>query len=200
MSFPDALSPRIKRREPLRPFAPVILADHAGTWFDLNLTSPLMLLGPRPSAPDKIAGVVHVDGTALVQTVGPAAAPAYGALGALIEHFHQLTAVPLALNTSFNDREPTFETPAHAFAAFQACDLDAARWLVELGDPDEPQPLKQPNCPCRSASPAVRDCNAARSCPSSAGGRGTEHDDRLIERIFAGGTGRCDPPWMSPAM
>ncbi|MGW2709905.1 carbamoyltransferase family protein [Streptomyces sp. NPDC001356] len=129
----DALNKRIKHREPFRPFAPAILADHASTWFDLDVTSPFMLLAPpvRPDHADKIAGVVHVDGTARVQTVDPAAAPAYGAL---IEHFHQLTGVPVVLNTSFNDREPIVETPAHALATFQACDLDAAcvgDYLVE---------------------------------------------------------------------
>ncbi|MER5668221.1 carbamoyltransferase C-terminal domain-containing protein [Streptomyces mirabilis] len=77
----------------------------------------------RSDHADKIAGVVHMDGTARVQTVDPATAPAYGAL---IEHFHQLTGVPVVLNTSFNDREPIVEAPAHALATLQACDLDAA--------------------------------------------------------------------------
>ncbi|MEV5784608.1 carbamoyltransferase C-terminal domain-containing protein [Streptomyces sp. NPDC052287] len=128
-----ALNERIKHRETFRPFAPSILADHADTWFDLDVASPFMLLAPpvRPDHADTIAGVVHVDGTARVQTVDPAAAPAYGAL---IEHFHQLTGVPAVLNTSFNDREPIVESPAHALATFQACDLDAVcigEYLVE---------------------------------------------------------------------
>ncbi|MET9759969.1 carbamoyltransferase C-terminal domain-containing protein [Streptomyces sp. NPDC006372] len=129
----DALNERIKHREPFRPFAPAVLADHASTWFDLDVPSPFMLLAPpvRPDHADKIAGVVHVDGTARVQTVDPAVAPAYGAL---IEHFYQLTGVPVVLNTSFNDREPIVETPAHALATLQVCDLDAActgEYLVE---------------------------------------------------------------------
>ncbi|MEH0420518.1 carbamoyltransferase family protein [Streptomyces sp. B21-083] len=129
----DALNHRIKHREPFRPFAPAVLADHASAWFDLEVPSPFMLLAPpvRPGHADKIAAVVHVDGTARVQTVDPATAPAYGAL---IEHFHQLTGVPIVLNTSFNDREPIVETPAHALATLQACDLDAAcigPYLVE---------------------------------------------------------------------
>ncbi|MGX1238989.1 carbamoyltransferase [Streptomyces pseudovenezuelae] len=129
----DALNERIKHREPFRPFAPAVLADHASTWFDLDIPSPLMLLAPpvRPDHADKIAGVVHVDGTARVQTVEPAVAPAYGAL---IEHFYQLTGVPVVLNTSYNDREPIVETPAHALATLQASNLDAAcigEYLVE---------------------------------------------------------------------
>ncbi|MET7981684.1 MULTISPECIES: carbamoyltransferase C-terminal domain-containing protein [unclassified Streptomyces] len=129
----DALNHRIKHREPFRPFAPAVLADHADTWFDLDVPSPFMLLAPPvcEDRADKIAGVVHVDGTARVQTVDPETAPAYGAL---IEHFHQLTGVPVVLNTSFNDREPIVETPAHALATLQDCDLDAAcigAYLVE---------------------------------------------------------------------
>ncbi|MFJ3310759.1 carbamoyltransferase C-terminal domain-containing protein [Streptomyces sp. NPDC086549] len=121
----DALNQRIKHREPFRPFAPAVLADHASTWFDLDVASPFMLLAPpvHSDHADKIAGVVHVDGTARVQTVDTAAAPAYGQL---IRHFHQLTGVPVVLNTSFNDREPIVESPADALATFQACDLDAA--------------------------------------------------------------------------
>lgn len=121
----DALNERIKHREPFRPFAPAVLADHASTWFDLDVPSPFMLLAPpvRPDHADKIAGVVHIDDTARVQTVDPAVAPAYGSL---IEHFYQLTGVPVVLNTSSNDREPIVETPAHALTTFQACDLDAA--------------------------------------------------------------------------
>ncbi|MFC7261499.1 carbamoyltransferase family protein [Streptomyces lutosisoli] len=129
----DALNHRIKHREPFRPFAPAVLADHSNTWFDLDEPSPFMLLAPpvRPDHADKIAGAVHVDGTARVQTVDPAVAPAYGAL---IGYFHEITGVPVVLNTSYNDREPIVETPAHALATFQACDLDAAclgDYLVE---------------------------------------------------------------------
>lgn len=131
----DALNARIKHREPFRPFAPSVLAAEAGAWFDLDVPSPFMLLAPpvRPDALDKIAGVVHVDKTARVHTVDPATAPAFGAL---IEKFHQVTGVPVVLNTSFNDREPIVETPAHALATFQACDLDAlclGDYLVERG-------------------------------------------------------------------
>jgi carbamoyltransferase len=129
----EALNSRIKHREPFRPFAPAVLADYAGRWFDLDVPSPFMLLAPpvRPEAIDKIAGVVHVDHTARVQTVDPGAAPAFAAV---IERFRQITGVPVVLNTSFNDREPIVETPAHALATFQACDLDAmciGDYLVE---------------------------------------------------------------------
>ncbi|GHI98163.1 hypothetical protein TPA0906_00290 [Streptomyces olivaceus] len=131
----DALNRRIKHREPFRPFAPAVLADHAHDWFDLDVPSPYMLLAPpvAPGRADRIAGVVHVDGTARVQTVTPAANPAFAAL---LGHVHQATGTPLVLNTSFNDREPIVESPAHALATVQACDLDAAcigDYLVERG-------------------------------------------------------------------
>lgn len=83
-----------------------------------------MLLAPQvhPEKAHRIAGAVHVDGTARVQTVDPAVAPAFAGL---LGHFHRITGVPVLLNTSFNDREPIVETPAHALATFQASDLDA---------------------------------------------------------------------------
>ncbi|MEV4042803.1 carbamoyltransferase C-terminal domain-containing protein [Streptomyces sp. NPDC049744] len=129
----DALNRRIKHREPFRPFAPAVLADRASAWFDLDVPSPFMLLAPsvRAERAADIAGVVHVDRTARVQTVTPAAAPAFAAV---LDHVDRLTGVPVVLNTSFNDREPIVETPAHALATFQACDLDAlciGDYLVE---------------------------------------------------------------------
>lgn len=125
----DALNSRIKHREPFRPFAPAILAADASRWFDLDGPSPFMLLAPavRHSARNRIPGVVHIDGTARVQTVDRATSPSFAAL---IEHFGALTGVPVVLNTSFNDREPIVETPADALATFQAGDLD----VLCLGD------------------------------------------------------------------
>lgn len=133
----DALNTRIKHREPFRPFAPAVLADQAGHWFDLDVASPFMLLAPhvRPEKADRIAGVVHVDGTARVQTVDPRIAPRFAAL---IRHFYRTTGVPMVLNTSYNDSEPIVEAPAHALATFQASDLDAVcigDYLVEKTTP-----------------------------------------------------------------
>ena len=125
----DTLNSRIKHREPFRPFAPAILADRARDWFDLDVPSPYMLLAPpvRPDRAASIAAVVHVDGTARVQTVHEDANPR---LAALLREFEKITEVPAVLNTSFNDREPIVESPAHALATFQDCDLDA----VCIGD------------------------------------------------------------------
>jgi carbamoyltransferase len=129
----DAINNGIKHREPFRPFAPAVLADRAGRWFDLDVPSPFMLLAPavRPGRAAKVPAVVHADGTARVQTVDPAVTPR---LASLLEHLERRTAVPMVLNTSFNDREPIVETPAHALATFQDSGLDAlciGDYLVE---------------------------------------------------------------------
>ena len=129
----DALNQRIKHREPFRPYAPSVLADRARSWFDLDVPSPFMLLAPpvRVERRHQVPAVVHVDGTARVQTVDDGTAPG---LAAILRRFHQLTGAPVLLNTSFNDREPIVETPAHALATFQDTGLDAlciADYLVE---------------------------------------------------------------------
>ncbi|MEV6983915.1 carbamoyltransferase C-terminal domain-containing protein [Sphaerisporangium sp. NPDC051017] len=114
----QALNDRIKKREPFRPFAPAVLAEHATDWFELAGPSPYMLLAPavRPGVAEKVPAVVHVDQTARVQTVHAAD---------LLRHFHALTGIPMVLNTSFNDNEPIVESPADALATFQATELDA---------------------------------------------------------------------------
>lgn len=130
----DALNSRIKHRETFRPFAPAVLQADAARWFDLDVPSPFMLLAPpaRPGKAAQIAGVLHTDGTARVQTVASG-----HALVGVLEAFDRITGVPVVLNTSFNDREPIVETPAHALATFQDTDLDAlciGPYLVEKED------------------------------------------------------------------
>ena len=73
--------------------------------------SPYMLLAvnTRPEVRDKVPGIVHVDGSARVQTVERDIEPLYHRL---ISKFHEITGVPLVLNTSFNGYgEPMVETP-----------------------------------------------------------------------------------------
>ncbi|WP_424532560.1 carbamoyltransferase C-terminal domain-containing protein [Sphaerisporangium viridialbum] len=109
-------------------------------------TCTLLLAPPvRADKRDRLQGVTHIDGTARVQTVEAATAPR---LAALLEHLRRLTGVPIVLNTSFNDREPIVETPAHALATFQAADLDAAcigDYLIERSAPRETNPARQWN-------------------------------------------------------
>jgi carbamoyltransferase len=89
----------IKKRELFRPFAPVVMEEHAGEWFDMDYTSPYMQYTPRCLKPDMIPSVVHADGTSRVQTVNVWQHP--GLYGVLAK-FYSITGVPVLLNTSLN--------------------------------------------------------------------------------------------------
>jgi carbamoyltransferase len=126
----EVLNAKIKHREPFRPFAPSVLADAAGTYFDfdgrtMDRESPFMLLVAkvRPEMRHLLPAITHADGTARVQTVRRDQNPLYYAL---IEEFGKLTGVPVLVNTSFNVRgEPIVCTPAQAFNSFSHTDMDA---------------------------------------------------------------------------
>jgi carbamoyltransferase len=90
---------RIKQRELFRPFAPVVLADHAYRWFDMDFESPYMQYTVKCLQPDKIPSVVHEDGTSRVQTVTREQHPG---LYRVINKFYLQTGVPILLNTSLN--------------------------------------------------------------------------------------------------
>jgi carbamoyltransferase len=126
----ERLNARVKHREPFRPFAPAILEAEAKRWFDFQDTeevSPFMLRVVRV-LPDKaglIPSVVHVDGTARLQTVSVGQQGFYR----LLKAFYNLTGVPILLNTSFNVMsEPIVETPEDALYALLENDLDAVRF------------------------------------------------------------------------
>jgi carbamoyltransferase len=121
----DYLNARVKFREPFRPYAPAVLVEKAGDWFDLRGASPFMLrvVDVRPEKRAAIPGVTHVDGTARVQTVSAAATPT---LHQLISAFDRLTGVPVVLNTSFNlAGRPIVEAPRDAVDCFLATAIDA---------------------------------------------------------------------------
>jgi carbamoyltransferase len=90
---------RIKQRELFRPFAPVVLADHAHKWFDMDFESPYMQYTVKCLQPEKIPSVVHEDGTSRVQTVTRDQHPG---LYRAINKFYLKTGVPVLLNTSLN--------------------------------------------------------------------------------------------------
>ena len=125
----DILNRRIKHRESFRPFAPSILAEATGQYFERSHPSPFMTLAypVRPEKRDKIPAPTHVDGTARLQTVTREANPRYHAL---ISAFRDLTGVPVVLNTSFNDNEPIVCRPEEAIDCFQRTQMDA----LVLGD------------------------------------------------------------------
>jgi carbamoyltransferase len=92
----------VKGREQFRPVAPMVLADRAAAIFAGGpLPSPYMLFVHEvaPAWQDRIPAAVHVDGTARVQTVDPAAQPL---TAALLTAFEQRTGLPVLINTSLN--------------------------------------------------------------------------------------------------
>jgi carbamoyltransferase len=118
------LNGRVKHRQAFRPFAPVVLAERARDIFEGDEPSPYMLIAKRvrPEWKDRIPAVVHVDGSARVQTVDAASNPV---LYRLLEAFDALTGVPVLVNTSFNVKgEPMVETPQDAMACFLETGID----------------------------------------------------------------------------
>jgi carbamoyltransferase len=89
----------IKQRELFRPFAPVVLANHAHKWFDMDFESPYMQYTVKCLQPNKIPSVVHADGTSRVQTVTREQHPG---LYRVLNKFYLQTGVPILLNTSLN--------------------------------------------------------------------------------------------------
>jgi carbamoyltransferase len=121
----DKLNSRVKFRQPFRPFAPIVLAERVGDIFEGGSgESPYMLIvrNVRPEWKDRIPGIVHVDGTARIQTVREDTNPR---LYRLIKEFDRLTGVPVLVNTSFNIRgEPMVETPNDAMECFLNTGID----------------------------------------------------------------------------
>jgi carbamoyltransferase len=138
------LNLKVKYRESFRPFAPSVLREHVGEWFELEEDSPYMLLvadvRPEHRIPmteeqqrlfgiDKlnvprssIPAVTHVDYSARVQTVHEDTNPRYYAL---IKRFYELTGCPVIVNTSFNVRgEPIVCTPEDSFRCFMGTDIE----------------------------------------------------------------------------
>lgn len=120
----DILNSRVKHRQPFRPFAPIVLYERAKEIFEGEEDSPFMLIAKnvRPEWRDKIPAIVHVDGTARVQTVREETNPT---LYRLLKEFDALTGVPVLINTSFNVKgEPIIETPRDAVICFLTTGID----------------------------------------------------------------------------
>jgi carbamoyltransferase len=120
----DILNSRVKHRQPFRPFAPIVLAERAREIFEGDEDSPFMLIAKRvrPEWRDRIPAIVHVDGTARVQTVRAETNPV---LYRLLKEFEALTGVPVLINTSFNVKgEPIVETPRDAMICFLTTGID----------------------------------------------------------------------------
>ncbi len=120
----DIINICVKHREEFRPFAPAILAEHCGEFYDMDRPSPFMLLvyDTRSDKRNTIPAVTHVDGSGRVQTVDKSGSSPYRAL---IEEFYKITGVPVILNTSFNIMgEPIVTNPEQAIRCFYTTGID----------------------------------------------------------------------------
>jgi len=150
---------KIKYRESFRPFAPAVLAEDVGTYFELDRPSPYMLIvapvqenlriamsdeQQRLFGIDKlnlkrsqIPAITHVDYSARVQTVHKDTNPKFHAL---LERFRDKTGCAVLVNTSFNVRgEPIVCTPEDAYRCFMRTEMDYL--VIEnflLAKPDQP--------------------------------------------------------------
>ncbi len=115
----------IKGREQFRPVAPMVLAERGAEIFEGKLPSPYMLFthNVRRNWRDRVAAIVHVDGSARVQTVDRAEEPL---VARLLEHVDRLTGVPVVVNTSLNTAgRPMVDDPRDALECFGSSPLDA---------------------------------------------------------------------------
>jgi len=118
------LNAKIKRRESFRPFAPSVLDSAVAEWFEEDDAVPFMMqvFQIREERRAQIPAVTHVDGSGRLQTVYRHTNPRYYRL---IEAFHELTGVPMVLNTSFNENEPVVCDPSHALDCFLRTNMDS---------------------------------------------------------------------------
>ncbi|MGH9689080.1 MAG: carbamoyltransferase family protein [Candidatus Acidiferrales bacterium] len=119
----DILNRRIKHREAFRPFAPSITEEATGEFFERANPSPFMTFAypVRREKRGVIPAPTHLDGTARLQTVSRSANPLYWKL---LRSLGDLTGVPVALNTSFNDNEPIVCRPQEALECFRRTRMD----------------------------------------------------------------------------
>ncbi|MFE9021077.1 carbamoyltransferase [Streptomyces sp. NPDC007808] len=119
----------VKGREEFRPVAPMVLAERAAQLFDGPLPSPYMLFVHDVAEEwrDRIPAVVHVDGTARIQTVDRRDEPL---VARMIEGFERLTGLPVVVNTSLNTAgRPMVDDPRDALECFGSAPVD----LLALG-------------------------------------------------------------------
>jgi carbamoyltransferase len=115
----------VKGREQFRPVAPMVLTDRAGELFGRGpIPSPYMLFvhDVVPQWRERIPAVVHVDGTARIQTVDRDTEPR---LARLLERFAELTGLPVVVNTSLNTAgRPMVDDPRDALECFGSAPVD----------------------------------------------------------------------------
>ncbi len=116
------INQKIKKRESFRPFAPSVLEEDVELYFKELKCSPYMLFVAQSNSGVNAPAVIHVDGTARIQTVNKNVHPKFHAL---ISAYKELSGCGMIVNTSFNQRgEPLVCTPADAYEAFVRMGLD----------------------------------------------------------------------------
>ena len=93
----------VKMREPFRPVAPICMEEHASDFFDPGTPDPYMLFDHhvRETVKDRIPAVIHVDGTARLQTINEDQEPG---IYELLFQFYQISGIPMLCNTSANEK------------------------------------------------------------------------------------------------
>jgi carbamoyltransferase len=127
----------IKKRASYRPVAPLCLESHAHEVFDPGCLDPFMLFEHRvrPNWINRIPAIVHLDGSARLQTINSAKDTA--AAGRILKHYALLSGIPVLCNTSAN-------LPGHGFFqnALAACEWGRTRYVWADGvlytNPSEP--------------------------------------------------------------
>lgn len=118
----EYLNSKIKLREGFRPFAPVILEEKVGDWFDTDINSKCMLFTFNSSKKQIIPSCIHEDNSARVQTISKEDNALFYEL---IAEFEKITQTPILINTSFNVRgEPIVESPFDALYCFFSTEID----------------------------------------------------------------------------
>lgn len=121
----EKINALVKFREEFRPFAPSILHEYGEQYFLHYQESPYMerTLTFRNEVRAKVPAVVHIDGTGRLQTVREVWNPRYYRL---IKEFHNLTGIPILLNTSYNIMgKPIIHSLEDAISVFFTTGLDA---------------------------------------------------------------------------
>ena len=117
----------VKKREAYRPFAPVVTPEAAEAYFDIprtraNYDFMSFVVSVRQDRRAELGAVTHIDGSARVQIIDPAANERFHRL---VRRFGELTGTPVLLNTSFNNNaEPIVQSVHDALTCFLTTELD----------------------------------------------------------------------------
>lgn len=129
----DTINAKIKKRESFRPFAPSVLREDVGRFFEQDIDSPFMMhvVKFKPEWRHAFPAVTHVDGTGRLQSVEEENNPLYFRL---LKALKARTGHGIVLNTSFNENEPVVDRPEQAIACFSRTDMDVlvlGRYIVQ---------------------------------------------------------------------